>query len=344
MSSDRRSVTVSVGLPVRNGEDYLDEAIDGVLNQTLRELELVIVDNASTDSTPRICERYARQDDRVRYLRNDQNIGIAANFNKAFQCARGPYFTWVAHDDVYAPDFLARCVSALEHNLAAVVAHTDIQGIDAEGSALPYDADQRAFVVDAERNDLRYFDIARWADTLSKVGPVRRMKAILNNVGYASGYTIYGVIRSAALRTTGLFQAFGSENLLMAELALRGPFCYVPAPLFHFRLHSQNSGLGTRRDLMHAHLGHPPALLFPLKTFLNYVHAVEASPLGPLQKLRCLGMVARHALRLESLKRLVVPGPLNYFGINHSESGGGYRTGREAHVQEPPVQTVETSR
>jgi glycosyltransferase involved in cell wall biosynthesis len=344
LSSEDRPVTVSIGLPVRNGEDYLCEAVDSILNQTSEDFELVIVDNASTDATPEICEQYVQKEDRVRYVRNTRNLGLAANFNMAFWRTRGPYFSWAAHDDVYAPNFLARCVDTLENNPSAVVAHTDIQAIGEDGDALPYDAEQRAFVVDRKQEDLRYFDIARWREALTSSNPVTRIKTLLKNTRRAAGYTVYGVIRRSALRKTGLYRPFGGENLLMAELSLQGPFCYVPEPLFYFRLHGRNTGLGSRRDLMRAHLGHPPSSLFPLKTLLNYVNMVRASDLRSFQKLRCLGVIVGHALRLESLRRLFVPGPLNYFGINPSEAGDAGHTEREAQAQESPDRIAEPSR
>ena len=76
---------VSVGLPVRNGERFLARALDSLLAQDHADLEIVVSDNASDDATPDICRQYARQDSRVRYQRNESNIGLVANFNRAFE-------------------------------------------------------------------------------------------------------------------------------------------------------------------------------------------------------------------------------------------------------------------
>ena len=73
--SDQRNVTASIGLPVYNGEQFLAQAIESVLAQTLGDFELVISDNASTDATEDICRRYAARDARVRYHRLGENVG-----------------------------------------------------------------------------------------------------------------------------------------------------------------------------------------------------------------------------------------------------------------------------
>jgi glycosyltransferase involved in cell wall biosynthesis len=79
---------ISIGLPVRNGEEYLEESIDSILAQTFTDFELIISDNASTDRTEAICRAYAAKDRRIRYYRNPVNIGGANYGNLTFQLAR----------------------------------------------------------------------------------------------------------------------------------------------------------------------------------------------------------------------------------------------------------------
>ena len=78
-ASRPRDVLVSIGLPVYNGSNYVAEAIESVLTQTYKNFELIISDNASTDSTQEICQKFAKQDDRIRYYRNAKNLGAGAN-------------------------------------------------------------------------------------------------------------------------------------------------------------------------------------------------------------------------------------------------------------------------
>src|ERR1700726_2570792 len=103
--SSRKKIKVSLGLPVYNGERFVKHAIQSVLDQTFSDFELIISDNASTDSTPDTCEEFARKDPRVPYIRQEINIGAKANFNRVFEYSRGEYFKWVAADDVCGPRY-----------------------------------------------------------------------------------------------------------------------------------------------------------------------------------------------------------------------------------------------
>lgn len=129
-------VKVSVGLPVFNGENFLDEAIRSVLGQTFEDFALVIADNASTDRTGDIIGAAAAADQRVRQLRNPRNCGAAANYNRVWAASRGGYFKWIAHDDRILPTYLAKTLAALETDPAAVLCNTVIRHIDARGEPL----------------------------------------------------------------------------------------------------------------------------------------------------------------------------------------------------------------
>jgi len=105
---------VSIGMPVYNGEKYIREALESLLNQTFRNFELTISDNASTDETEKICKEYASRDKRIRYIRQLDNLGPVANFLLVFSEARGTYFMWAAHDDRWGDTFIERLVAVLE--------------------------------------------------------------------------------------------------------------------------------------------------------------------------------------------------------------------------------------
>ena len=85
---------VSIGLPVYNGEKYLEQALISILSQTYTDFELIISDNASTDRTQAICREYAAKDPRIRYYCNEENLGAAPNHNRVFELASGEYFKW----------------------------------------------------------------------------------------------------------------------------------------------------------------------------------------------------------------------------------------------------------
>src|ERR1700733_4849510 len=104
------SPRVSIGMPVRNGQKYIREAIDSIIAQTFTDWELIVCDNASTDATEEIVREYAQRDPRVPYHRNPQDIGPANNHNVGVAMSRGEYFRWHAHDDMIAPRYLEECV------------------------------------------------------------------------------------------------------------------------------------------------------------------------------------------------------------------------------------------
>ena len=87
MTADRP--LVSIGMPVYNGERYLEKSLVALLDQDYGNFELIISDNASTDRTPEICRAFVAKDGRVSYSRNDTNIGAVKNFNRAFELSSG---------------------------------------------------------------------------------------------------------------------------------------------------------------------------------------------------------------------------------------------------------------
>src|SRR6185436_20983418 len=111
---------VSIGIPVYNGENYLESALTRLLEQDFEDFELIVTDNASTDRTEEICRAFEQRDSRVRYFRNPVNIGLAANHNRTIELARGKYFKWAAHDDDFPKEMLTGFVRAIEEASPAV--------------------------------------------------------------------------------------------------------------------------------------------------------------------------------------------------------------------------------
>ncbi len=122
---------VSVVMPVYNGAEYVGEAMESALGQSRGELELIVVDDGSTDGTPREIER-RRSDGRVRLIRTP-NRGLPAALNAGFAVARGEYFTWISADNRMKPEMLARMVEYLEVNRDVEMVYADHEMIDARG-------------------------------------------------------------------------------------------------------------------------------------------------------------------------------------------------------------------
>lgn len=104
---------ISVILPVYNGEKHLSESIESVLHQSYHKLELIVVDDCSTDSTPDIVRRYADKDARVINLRNEHNQKLPASLNIGFAKARGAYYSWTSDDNAYMPEALQNMAKML---------------------------------------------------------------------------------------------------------------------------------------------------------------------------------------------------------------------------------------
>ena len=114
-------VDVSVIIPVFNTEKYLDRCLDSVLGQTLRDIEVLCVDDLSTDGTPALLERRAAADSRLKVLRMDQNGGPGKARNRALDAAEGRYVCFLDSDDWVEPDFLEKMYSAAEETGRPVV-------------------------------------------------------------------------------------------------------------------------------------------------------------------------------------------------------------------------------
>lgn len=112
-ASAKQKPQVSIGMPVYNGAKFIREALDSLLAQTFTDFELTISDNASTDGTEAICREYAAKDQRIRYVRQPENLGAAANFRFVLDEAVGEYFMWAAADDLWVPNFIYKCQQML---------------------------------------------------------------------------------------------------------------------------------------------------------------------------------------------------------------------------------------
>ncbi|MDZ8107397.1 MAG: glycosyltransferase family 2 protein [Nostoc sp. DedQUE12a] len=209
---------LSVGLPVYNGEKFLQEALDSLLAQTFEDFELIISDNASTDKTEEICRAYANQDKRIRYYRNQHNIGCACNFNRVFELASGEYFKWAAYDDLHAPDFISKCVEVLDRDPSIILCHTQVYFIDEQGKFL------------------QNYDIKLKTDSLK---PHHRFHELLTK---HLCYQCYGVIRASALKKIPPMGGYAyGDGILLSRLGLLGRFYEIPEYLFFARSHPQQS-------------------------------------------------------------------------------------------------------
>lgn len=162
---------VSVLMPVRNGERFLAEAIDSVLAQTLTDLELIVVDDGSSDRSAEIAAEAVARDPRVQ-LYSQEPLGLCAALNKAADVALAPLLARLDADDVALPERLERQVAFLDRNPAVAVVGGGVIVIDENGSELERDGGPER--VDLSRgNSLSHPTVTMRAEALRQVGGYR---------------------------------------------------------------------------------------------------------------------------------------------------------------------------
>ena len=285
---------LTVGLPVYNGERYLAESIESLLGQSYTDFELIISDNASTDDTPGICERYAKQDRRIRYYRQPRNVGLAPNHNFCTEQARGELFKWAASDDLYHRDLVLRCVEVLDERPEVVLVHSYTAMIDV-GSKM-YQATAYSLATSAPR-------------------PSDRFRSLLyDNGGDDDG----GVMRRAVLLQTAMKNSYHhADRTTITELALYGPFYNVPEWMYFRRDHPDRAerahpGVRARCANMDPRRANP--WLHPIPRLLAeylwaYIRMIQRAPLPPAERRACYWHLATWMARRSKLHHLVSSEP-----------------------------------
>jgi glycosyltransferase involved in cell wall biosynthesis len=263
---------LSVGLPVYNGRNYLAESIEALLGQSYEDFELIISDNASTDDTAEICRRYEKEDSRIRYFRQERNIGAAPNHNFLVEQARGELFKWASHDDLYDRDLLKLCVNALDEFPDVILAHSWTALIDGSGA-----------VTQAVRYPL----------ATSSPSAAERFRSVLYEVG---GDDDGGVIRMDVLRRAPLLASYHhSDRTLVAGFALYGPFYQVPDWLYFRRDHDDRAERAFKTvrswcanlDPVRANALRNPAIRLYAEYIWGFITAIQGAPLSAAEKFRC---------------------------------------------------------
>jgi glycosyltransferase involved in cell wall biosynthesis len=265
---------VSIGVPVYNGERFLRQALDSLVNQTYSDFELIISDNASTDGTPEICKDYAGRDPRIRYIRQPINIGVARNWNALVHEARGVYFKWAPASDYCAPQMLERCIEAMNADTGIVLCYGKTLLVDEDGHPV---------------------ELYEHDTSISEPLPSERFERVcrqlwLNNI-------MCGVYRRDVLRRTRLHRVYPhSDRALMAELALYGRFKLIDEVLFFRRQGPETSTTtGTPLELQRVF---EPGAKAPMKFLvarrrLHDFVSVSRAPIPALDKLRAYGVALR---------------------------------------------------
>ena len=201
---------VSIGIPVFNGAKTLARTIEAAINQDYGNLEIIISDNCSTDETQMIAENYQAKDPRIKYVRQDKNFGMTANFTKVFEYSTGEFFMWAAHDDQHVPTFISSCLPFLLKDTEA-------------GLCVPR---TQAFF----RNEINWISSMK---TFSGIDT--KTKLFRETLKHFPAVGLYGLYRSAVIQKTGLWKNFlGADQVFIQTLSLHGTIISSDELLFSY--------------------------------------------------------------------------------------------------------------
>lgn len=217
MSPNDRHVSLSVVLPTYNHAAFLGEAVDALLRQTRRPDQLIVIDDASTDATPRLLDALASRDPALEVVRNETNRGTVFSMNRGLALARGRYLYTASSDDRADPRLFERTLELLAAHPKAPLCITDFAFLEAEtGATHP-----------------KHLGLSRDSCYLTAEDVIRRL--------YLPGYILPaygGIFDCDALRAIGGFRSelrWHSDWFATLVLAFRGGCCYVPEPLAAIR-------------------------------------------------------------------------------------------------------------
>jgi glycosyltransferase involved in cell wall biosynthesis len=270
---NNRDILVTIGLPVYNGENFLESTLESILSQTHTNLEVIISDNASTDNTGEICRKYVEKDKRISYYKNHENVGAAKNYNIVAELANGKYFKWAAHDDMFAPEFIEKCLAVLEKSDDIVLCYSEMVFIDSEGNELERISNELFFESDS---------------------PSQRYSEFLKKFRHTTKYCdpIFGLINTKQLKKTKLIGNYPTSDMnLLAELLLLGKFYELDECLFFRRKHDQMSTKAHASNMKRAVWFDPTnqnkILLTKHRWLVEFLSSIKRVPLDTATKIKC---------------------------------------------------------
>jgi glycosyltransferase involved in cell wall biosynthesis len=208
---------VTIGMPVRNGGEQVRVAIESLLAQTHKHIRIVISDNCSTDDTFRIISEYAAKDSRVEVFRQPVNVGHFGNFRFVLMKTESPFYMWACHDDVWAPDFVAKNLASLAANPSAVASISQVTMMMEDGTRFPS------------------------TGTYALTGPApERVKRFLWDPGEASRF--YAVFHAEILKrcVPADIDVFGHDWIILALNLIEGEHLELPEVLLVREGHPEN--------------------------------------------------------------------------------------------------------
>jgi len=262
-------VSVTIGLPVYNGADYLETALASLAAQTMQDLQFLISDNASTDATPEILARWAAKEPRIKYHRQTENIGAYPNFKWVLNNAGSHWFAFAAHDDLWSPEFVQSLYNAITAKPGLVLAVPQVITMFEDG-----------------REDTR-------RPVPEEMGGGSRTDRIRCALHEARGGWYYGLwdrraLISAVEKTQNFTHVWGSDLVTLLPPILSGALVSSNNAIYYKRL----TPLSEQRYRPKTAKGQ--CVLY-CDFLLESVKALKAASLSPTEKLRLIPSIIRYA-------------------------------------------------
>lgn len=227
----QQPVTISIGMPLYNESRWLRQALDALCAQTFPDWELIISDNASTDSTWDILQEYAARDARIVLHRQSENMGTIENFEFVLAQARGNYFMWASGHDLWSGNLLEVLVTEMQANSKLALCFP--QGV----------------LIDEENHPLVTYD--EIVDTRSEQSAAGRILAMHRQL--KRGNAIYGLHRrEVLLRTLPWPRVVGGDSVILVRIAAQGDILSNPAGQWFRRRNRQQTSRETARHRVRA--------------------------------------------------------------------------------------------
>jgi len=251
---DSNHEKISIGLPVFNGEKFLQKKINSLLCQTYTNFELIISDNASMDSTSEICKEFAKKDKRIRYFRQEKTIAPLLNYYFTLEKSKFNYFVWTAVDDILLPTFIEKNLDMISNNdnIASSVSKMKLYGPMTE--YMESDFSNKSFFSKIHK---RIYKKMGYQDTYPVSGNYEnRIKEYFKNIRH--NQVLYGIYRTEQIKKSFVKDSFlGNDTAITINILKYGELHVIDEVLMEVYDSgiSRSGMIQALRKLFHKNIG-----------------------------------------------------------------------------------------
>ena len=253
---------VSIGLPVYNGEKFIRKKLESLLMQTFKDFEIIISDNASTDSTSKICEEFVAKDNRIKYFRQEKTIEPILNYYYVLKKANCKYFVWTSVDDILYPEFLEKNLQILEKNEHFVCSISKIKLYGPMTEYIKSESSEKSFFSKIHK---KIYQKIGYQSTFRISGNyMERIKQYIKNIRH--NQVLYGLYRTEQIKKSFVKESFiGNDAAITFNLLKYGEIFVIDEILMEVYDEgmSRSGMIQVLKKMHHKNLG----LIFPFLPF-----------------------------------------------------------------------------